>query len=104
MALVEPFLARREPSDPDRCHFLPGILRQMRGVVVAAEAERLGFPEPFAQRSAGPDRFCPLLLGAAHRGRLALQPENLVVLPGREIDSLALLDLPVAASDQHEAV
>ena len=53
--LVAPLFTRRQPPDPDRCHLLLGMLRQMGGVVVAAEAER--FVSPNRSRSGLPARI-----------------------------------------------
>ncbi len=53
-ALVEPLLAGREPSDADRRHLLPGMLCQVRGVVDAAETERLRLSKAFASRADEP--------------------------------------------------
>src|SRR5262249_26532098 len=84
---------RIEPSDAQRCDELLRMAREVRRIIVAAEAERLILLETFAQRSACGNLADLLRLGYADRQRFALQPEHLVVPARIERDGLLLLDL-----------
>ena len=64
--VVVPLLAGREPADADLRHHLLRVAGEMRGVVVAPEAELLVLLETLAQRHAGRDRRSP---SAPRRGR-----------------------------------